>query len=85
MPIRCGFRRRRWRRARRGWTRRGEGATAERCRAEARRIECRAGRFLDGGAGPYPLAQVEGGAPEKLLECAVILAANHAARAGRTL
>lgn len=57
---------------------RGEARQAERCRAEAAVIETMLGDFWTEEQAHIRSRKVEGGAPEKLLDMAVILAANHA-------
>ncbi len=57
---------------------RGEAWQAERCRSEAAAIEILLDDFWMEEARHIRSRKVEGGAPEKLLDIAVILAANHA-------
>ena len=57
---------------------RGEARQAERCRAEAAIIETILDDFWMEEQAHIRSRKVEGGAPEKLLDMAVILAANHA-------
>ena len=59
-------------------TARGETVDAERCRAEAATIESVLDDFWMEEQAHIRSRKVEGGAPEKLLDMAVILAANHA-------
>lgn len=61
---------------------RGENADAERCRREAATIEILLDDFWMEEQSHIRSRRVEGGAPEKLLDCAVILAANHAGMTG---
>jgi len=61
---------------------RGAPADAERCGAEATLIETMLDDFWMEEAAHIRSRKVEGGAPEKLLDCAVILAANHAGVTG---
>jgi glucoamylase len=61
---------------------RGEMADAARCRAEAAVIETVLDDFWMEEQAHIRSRKVEGGAPEKLLDCAVILAANHARMTG---
>ncbi|MEP6831608.1 MAG: glycoside hydrolase family 15 protein [Rhizomicrobium sp.] len=61
---------------------RGEMADAARCRAEAAVIETVLDDFWMEEQAHIRSRKVEGGAPEKLLDCAVILAANHAQMTG---
>ncbi|HEY4275294.1 MAG TPA: glycoside hydrolase family 15 protein [Rhizomicrobium sp.] len=61
---------------------RGEGALAERCRTEAAALEEILNSFWMEAQGHIRSRRVEGGAPEKLLDIAVILAANHAGLTG---
>ena len=61
---------------------RGEGADAERCRREAATIETLLDDFWMEEQAHIRSRRVEGGAAEKLLDCAVILAANHAGMTG---
>ena len=61
---------------------RGEGADAERCRREAATIETLLEDFWMEEQAHIRSRRVEGGAAEKLLDCAVILAANHAGMTG---
>lgn len=57
---------------------RGAHADAGRCRTEAALIEAMLDDFWLEEQAHIRSRKVEGGAPEKLLDCAVILAANHA-------
>jgi glucoamylase len=57
---------------------RGEDEVAQRCRTEAAALEKVLNAFWTEEEGHIRSRCVEGGAPEKLLDCAVILAANHA-------
>ncbi|HEX2759861.1 MAG TPA: glycoside hydrolase family 15 protein, partial [Rhizomicrobium sp.] len=61
---------------------RGAHADAERCGAEAAVIETMLDDFWMQEMAHIRSRKVEGGAPEKLLDCAVILAANHAGMTG---
>lgn len=61
---------------------RGEGPAAERCRVEAAVIEALLDDFWMEEQAHIRSRRVEGGAPEKLLDAAVILAANHARARG---
>jgi glucoamylase len=61
---------------------RGEPADAERCGAEAALLEAMLDDFWMEEMAHIRSRKVEGGAPEKLLDCAVILAANHAGMTG---
>lgn len=61
---------------------RGAHADAERCGAEAAATEAMLDEFWMEGAAYIRSRKVEGGAPEKLLDCAVILAAIHAGVTG---
>ena len=61
---------------------RGDPAEAERCRVEAAVIEALLDDFWMEGQAHIRSRRVEGGAPEKLLDIAVILAANHARVSG---
>ncbi|MES2255003.1 MAG: glycoside hydrolase family 15 protein [Pseudomonadota bacterium] len=61
---------------------RGENADAERCRREVATIETILDDFWMEEQAHIRSRRVEGGAPEKLLDCAVILAANHAGMTG---
>ncbi len=61
---------------------RGDVKNAERCRAEAAVIESILDDFWMEEQAHIRSRKVEGGAPEKLLDIAVILAANHARMAG---
>ena len=61
---------------------RGSNADAERCRREAATIETVLDDFWMEEQAHIRSRRVEGGAPEKLLDCAVILAANHAGMTG---
>ena len=57
---------------------RGDLAEAERCRVEAAVLEAMLDDFWMEEQAHIRSRRVEGGAPEKLLDIAVILAANHA-------
>ena len=57
---------------------RGDGAAAKRCRVEAAVIEALLDDFWMEEEAHIRSRRVEGGAPEKLLDIAVILASNHA-------
>jgi len=61
---------------------RGEHADAERCGTEAAILESMLDDFWMEEMAHIRSRKVEGGAPEKLLDCAVILAANHASMTG---
>lgn len=61
---------------------RGEHADAQRCGAEAAVLEAMLDDFWMEEMVHIRSRKVEGGAPEKLLDCAVILAANHAGVTG---
>ena len=61
---------------------RGDNADAERCRREAATVETMLDDFWMEEQAHIRSRRVEGGAPEKLLDCAVILAANHAGVTG---
>jgi len=61
---------------------RGEDADAGRCGAEAAILESMLDDFWMEEMAHIRSRKVEGGAPEKLLDCAVILAANHAGMTG---
>jgi glucoamylase len=61
---------------------RGESEMAQRCRAEAAGLEKTLDAFWTEEGGYIRSRHVEGGAPGKLLDCAVILAANHAGVTG---
>lgn len=60
----------------------GEAREAERCRAEAAEIQSLLDEFWMEEMAHIRSRKVEGGAPEKLLDIAVILAANHSGIAG---
>lgn len=61
---------------------RGETEMAQRCGTEAAVLEKALDAFWTEEGGYIRSRHVEGGAPEKLLDCAVILAANHAGVTG---
>ncbi len=61
---------------------RGAQADAERCLAEMAILEAMLDDFWMEEVAHIRSRKVEGGAPEKLLDCAVILAANHASMTG---
>jgi glucoamylase len=61
---------------------RGAHADAERCATEAALIDAMLDDFWMEEQAHIRSRKVEGGAPEKLLDCAVILAANHAGVTG---